>query len=281
MELFLQILLAVLAVGAVGGFFGLVLAIASKVFETEKDEYFDPIMAVLPGANCGGCGFAGCANFAEAVIKGNAEVNGCPVGGEATSEKIAHILGVETKKNTRLSAFVKCSGGNNARKKFVYEGISDCHAAMRVSNGPTECVYGCLGLGSCVSACKFGAISIRNGVALIDHDLCTGCQACVETCPKHIIHAVPYFSDVNVACSSKDKGGQLRQICNIGCLGCRICEKTCQYDAIHVGDNLAEIDYEKCTGCGECAAKCPRKLISDAKLDRSPMVSGEGEKTSA
>ncbi|MDL2288409.1 RnfABCDGE type electron transport complex subunit B [Oscillospiraceae bacterium OttesenSCG-928-F05] len=279
MAIFLDILYAFLVLGILGAVFGLVLAVASKVFAVEKNELLDPVMEALPGANCGGCGFAGCATFAQAVIDGKAEVNGCPVGGEDAAAKIAALLGVETQKNTRLSAFVRCSGGVNAKKKFTYVGIEDCHAAMRISGGPTECVYGCLGLGSCVKSCPFGAISIKNGVAVVDHDMCTGCLRCVKTCPKNIILPVPYYSDVNVACSSKDKGAALRTVCNIGCLGCRICEKTCQYDAIHVQDNLAVIDYDKCVGCGDCAVKCPRKLIIDAKLDRTPAVEYDGDQT--
>lgn len=273
MNTFMALLYAVLVLGLLGAVFGLVLAIASKLFEVKKNPLLEPISNVLPGANCGGCGYAGCAAFAQAVIDGKAEPNGCVVGGESCAEKIAEILGVEVKKNTRLAAFVNCSGGNNAKKKFQYIGISDCHAAMRISGGPTECAYGCIGLGSCVNACPFGAISLVNGVAFVDHERCTGCLVCVNTCPKHIIHPVPYYADVNVACSSHEKGAALRKICNIGCIGCKICEKTCQYDAIHVVDNLASIDYEKCTGCGECALKCPRHLIVDSKLDRSPVVS--------
>ncbi len=272
MDIYISILNAVLVLGALGLVLGIVLAIASKVFEVKQDPLLAPVLEALPGANCGGCGFAGCNAFARAIINGDAEADGCPVGGEATATAIADILGISLKKNTRLSAFVNCSGGINAKKKFNYIGIDDCHAAMRISGGPTECEFGCIGLGSCVRSCKFDALHMVNGVAKVDHDLCTGCLVCVETCPKEIIHPVPYFADVNVACSSHEKGAALRKICNIGCIGCKICEKTCRYDAIHVTDNLAAIDYDKCTGCGECAVKCPRHLIVDAKLDRSPMV---------
>lgn len=272
MEILFGILSAVLVLGALGLVFGIILALASKAFEVKRDPLFEPVIAALPGANCGGCGFAGCTAFAQGILSGDADPTGCPVGGETTAKALAEILGVELTKNTRLSAFVNCSGGANAKKKFNYIGIEDCHAAMRISGGPTECEYGCIGLGSCVRSCKFGALSMVNGVAKVDHDLCTGCLVCVDTCPKEIIHPVPYFADVNVACSSHEKGAALRKICNIGCIGCKICERTCQYDAIHVIDNLAIIDYAKCTGCGECALKCPRHLIVDAKLDRSPMV---------
>lgn len=270
MKIFLDILYAVLVLGLLGAIFGLVLAIASKVFHVKKNPLLEPVIELLPGANCGGCGYAGCAAFAQAVIDGKVSPSACVAGGETVNQTISSLLGIEAKKNTRLAAFVNCSGGDHARKKFKYIGIPDCHAAMRISGGPTECAYGCIGLGSCVKACPFGAISVVNGVAIVNHEKCTGCLKCVDTCPKKIIHPVPYYADVNVACSSHEKGAVLRKVCNIGCIGCKICEKTCQYDAIHVNDNLAEIDYAKCTGCGECALKCPRHLISDSKLDRTP-----------
>lgn len=275
METLLNILYALLVLGLLGALFGLLLAVASKVFEVKRNPLLEPINAVLPGANCGGCGFAGCSAFAEAVIDGSAPPDGCVAGGEDCARAIAEILGVELSKNTRLAALVNCRGGNNAAKRYSYIGIDDCHAAMQLAGGPTVCQYGCLGLGSCVKACPFDAIHIENGVAVVNHELCTGCLKCVDTCPKNVIHPVPYYADVNVACSSHEKGGSLRKICNIGCIGCRICERTCQYDAIHVVDNLAVIDYDKCTGCGECAIKCPRKLIVDSKLDRTPVVNGK------
>ncbi|MGI6039815.1 MAG: RnfABCDGE type electron transport complex subunit B [Eubacteriales bacterium] len=272
MDSLFAILNAVLVLGLLGALFGLVLAAASKIFEVKKNPLFEPIIEVLPGANCGACGYASCSALAEALLEGSASTNACVVGGEESSKAIAEILGVELEKNTRLAAFVNCSGGNNAAKRYNYIGISDCHAAMRLADGPIVCRFGCLGLGSCVKACPFGAIHLENGVAKVDHEICTGCLICVDTCPKHVIHPVPYYADVNVACSSHEKGGALRKICNIGCIGCKICERTCQYDAIHVIDNLAVIDYEKCTGCGECALKCPRKLIVDSNLDRTPRV---------
>lgn len=275
----MEILLAILALGLLGLLFGAILAVASKVFEVERNELLEPVLESLPGANCGACGFAGCSACAQAIIDGQASPNVCPVGGEESTEKIASLLGLEMSKNTRLSAFVNCSGGVNAIKKYQYLGITDCHAAMRIAGGPTECAFGCIGLGSCVSSCPFGALSIKNGVAVVAHDKCTGCLKCVSTCPKNVIHPVPYFADINVACSSHDRGGTLRKMCNIGCLGCKICEKTCKYDAIHVDDNLAVIDYEKCTGCGECAMKCPRNLISDANLDRTPVAVPAGALT--
>ncbi|MDR1693493.1 MAG: RnfABCDGE type electron transport complex subunit B [Oscillospiraceae bacterium] len=259
---------AVLALGGMGIVLGFLLAAAAKLFYVKVDHRIGEIEEALPGANCGGCGYAGCSAFAAALAGGDAEPNGCPAGGSAVAERLSSILGVETVKNTRLTALVRCSGGARARNRFQYEGIGDCHAAMRIAGGYKECPYGCIGLGSCVKSCPFSAISVVDGVAVVDHERCTGCQTCVSSCPKNIIVPVPYYADVNVACSSRDRGASLRRICDIGCLGCRICEKTCIHNAIHIEDNLAAIDFEKCTGCGDCAEKCPRKLIVDAKLDR-------------
>lgn len=271
----MNLLYAVLVLGTAGALFGLLLAVAARVFAVKKDERVDQILEALPGANCGGCGFAGCAAYADALVKGEAQVGACAACTAENQEKIAGIMGVELKQNIRLTALVRCSGGTRAAKRYEYLGIRDCAAAAKLSGGPNECAYGCLGMGSCVQACPFGAISINEyGVAQVDHEKCTGCLACAKACPRGIITAVPYYADVTVLCSSKDKGGALRKICQIGCLGCRLCEKACEHDAIHVEDNLARIDYTKCTGCGKCAEKCPRNLIKDAKLGEKMEAAG-------
>ncbi len=258
---------AVLTLGGLGVGFGLLLAVASRVFAVETDERLEALISALPGANCGGCGYAGCSTFAAMVLEGKAPVGGCPVGGSDVTENVARISGRRVTKNKRMTALVRCSGGERALRKFAYEGLSDCVAAMKVGgDGPMACSYGCIGLGTCVNTCPFGAISLRDGVARVDFEKCTGCMRCVPACPKHIIVPVPYEADIVVACASRDRGPVLRKYCEIGCLGCKICEKTCEYDAIKVADSLATIDYDKCTSCGECAEKCPRKLIVDAKL---------------
>ena len=178
-------------------------------------------------------------------------------------------MGVEPQIVERKVALVKCRGGDLMLRKADYEGIQDCAAAMKVAgDGPTFCSYGCLGFGNCVAQCKFDAIHIVNGAARVDPEKCVGCMMCAATCPRHIIVPVPVHQDVVVACSSHERGATLRKYCQIGCLGCHICEKACQHDAIHVTDNLAAIDYDKCVSCSACAEKCPRHLISDANLRR-------------
>lgn len=274
MEL-INVLYAVLALGGMGLLFGVLLAVASKAFYVKTDERVEQIHEALPGANCGGCGFSGCSAFATNVVSGNAQINGCPVSNEEIVKKIAAIMGVEADSKEKTVAKVMCSGCDGiAKKKFEYNGIDDCVAAVRLGGGDRECQYGCVGLGSCVKKCQFDAIEIIDGVAVVNPEKCTSCGMCIDICPKGIIESVPYKSTVWVACSSKDKGPVVRQVCNIGCIACRICEKVCPEDAIKVNDNCAAIDYSKCTNCGECVRKCPRKVIfmhGEYELDREAL----------
>lgn len=256
----MEILTAVLCVGGIGIAFGILLAVASKFFAVEKDPRLDEITEALPGANCGGCGYAGCANMAAAILEGSAPVSGCPVGGETVSAKIAEIMGVGVTETERTTAVVLCSG-NCGEDRFNYEGITDCLAAANLAGGSKNCRYACMGLGTCVSLCPFGAISVENGVANVDEDKCKSCGKCVAACPKHIIKIVPYGRKVEVKCSSKDKGIVTKNSCETGCIGCKMCERNCEAEAVKVVDNCAVIDYSKCTGCGTCADKCIRKTI--------------------
>ena len=258
-----NILYAIIVLGVLGGVFGIVLAVASKVFAVDKDERLELIEASLPGANCGGCGYAGCSAYAQAIVENGAPTNACSAGGDSVAKKIANIMGVEQQNSEKKVALVRCSGGCNANKKFEnYQGLHDCVAASKILGGNTQCSYACLGFGTCLSACKFEAISIINGVAIVNPEKCTGCMACSKVCPRNIIAPKPYGNNVYVPCHSIDKGADTRKYCTVGCIGCKICEKTCQFDAIHVENNLASIDYSKCTECGACIEKCPRKIIS-------------------
>ncbi len=262
----INVLYAVLVLGVMGGVFGLLLAVASRIFAVEKDERLEPVTQALPGANCGGCGYSGCAAYAQAILDGTAPLGLCASGGKESADQIAAILGMETVEVDRKVALVKCRGIHVA-KKGEYAGIQDCAAAIRLlGNGPNECAYSCLGFGNCVKACSYGALHIVDGVARVDHEKCVGCMVCAKACPRGIIAEVPYTQDIVVACSSKEKGAVLRKYCDIGCLGCKLCEKACEHDAIHVVDNLAVIDYSKCVSCSACAEKCPRNLIADANL---------------
>jgi electron transport complex protein RnfB len=258
-----NIYIPVLILGGLGAVFGVGLSFASKKFAVKVDERIELVRNTLPGANCAACGFSGCDAFAEAVVAGNAQADGCPVGGAATAANIAEIMGVDVVEKAPETARVICRGDcSNSVRKYEYSGISDCAAATVIYGGPLACSYGCVGLGTCKNVCPFDAIVIENGVARIIEEKCTSCGKCVAACPKNIIRLVPRTSHVTVACSSTDKGAVVRKNCKVGCIGCRRCAKVCPVDAISFKDGtLAEIDPEKCTNCGKCIEECPTGSI--------------------
>ena len=270
----MEILIGIGVLGGLGLLFGLILSIASKVFYVETDPRLEPLTEALPGANCGGCGYSGCAAYAQAVLEGKAPVGKCASGGDESAEKMAEIMGVKAEKVTRRVALVRCSGfkgvdeegkATGAKMKGNYEGLHDCLAATKVAGrGPLICKFGCLGFGNCTKACKYDAIRVVNGVAKVDQEKCVGCMQCAAQCPRKLIVPVEYGKHVVVACASLAKGPVTIRGCTAGCAGCGLCVKICPHDAIHVEHNLASIDYEKCTSCGLCTTVCPKKLIADS-----------------
>ena len=261
---FQMILIATVVVAAVGLIIGVLLGIAGQKFYVEVDEKEEKVRAALPGNNCGGCGYAGCDGLAAAIVKGEAEISGCPVGGAAVAAKVGEIMGVDASGVEKKVAFVKCAGNcEKAGKDYNYSGINDCRmATVLPGGGDKSCIYGCLGYGSCVSVCEFGALSIKDGIAVVDKEKCVSCGKCVKACPKNLIELVPYDADCKVRCASKDKGKDVRAVCTAGCIACGMCERNCPQRAVNVVDNVAVIDYEKCTRCGLCATKCPTKVIT-------------------
>ena len=257
------ILIAAAIVGGTGLFIGVFLGVSGKKFAVEVDEREEAILAELPGNNCGGCGYAGCSGLAAAIVKGEAEVGGCPVGGAPVAETIGAIMGQSAGSQERKVAFVKCAGTcENASNVYEYYGIKDCTMANLMQDGGQKgCSYGCLGYGSCVKACSFDAIHIVNGIAVVDKEKCKACGKCVAECPKKLIELIPYEQKQAVACNSKDKGKAVMDACKVGCIGCRKCVKECPQEAITVVDNVAHIDPEKCINCGKCKETCPRKII--------------------
>ena len=277
----MDIVIAFAILGGLGLGFGLVLAAASKVFYVETDPRLDQLNECLPGANCGGCGYAGCSGYAEAVLNGEAAIGKCASGGNECAQAMAAIMGIKAETVTRKVAMVRCSGekvydkdGNltkGAKVKANYEGFKDCLSASKVGgSGPLSCKFGCLGYGSCTKACKYGAIKVVNGVAQVDEDLCVGCMACAQACPRNLIVAVEPDRNVVIACNSMAKGAVTTRSCTVGCIGCGLCKKICPHEAITVENNLARIDYSKCDNCGLCATVCPKKLIKDSNVENLP-----------
>lgn len=257
------VVIATLVVTATGCLIGFFLVFAGKKFEVKVDEKEAAVLEALPGNNCGGCGYAGCAALAKAIANGEAPVNQCPVGGAPVGNIIAGIMGVEAGESIRKVAYVHCAGTcDKAKDRYEYSGTQDCNALKLLpGGGPKSCNYGCLGRGSCVDACEFDAIHIVDGIAKVNKENCKACSKCINVCPQHIIDLQPYDSAYDVTCSSKDKGKDVMTVCDIGCIACHICEKNCPHDAVHVIDNIAVIDQDKCVGCGICADKCPKKVI--------------------
>ena len=258
MEYILPILLFV-ALGLVAG---ILLSIFSKVFAVKQDQRVYDIKDSLPNANCGACGYSGCEAYANAIVKDGAKTNLCIPGGDKVSRKISEIMGTSFEDVAERKATVRCNGKCGAVKdKYIYTGAMSCAASNMLYNGKKECTAGCLGLGDCIKACKFEAIDIIEGVAVINREKCTGCGMCKEACPNDLIGVFDEDKTVEVICSSHFNAKETIRICENGCIGCRKCEKVCPHDAVHVVNNHAIIDHDKCTSCGECVEVCPRKCI--------------------
>lgn len=257
------IITAVLIMAILGLCLSLFLGIAAKVFYVEVDPRIEEIADILPGANCGGCGYAGCSDYAEAIVTKNEEPNKCVAGGANVIEAICSILGVSASLEERKIVRILCRGDNiNAKRLFEYVGAKDCYAAIISTGGNKACEFGCIGLGSCVEACPFGALSMgENGIPVVNEDLCTGCGCCVNVCPRNIPKLFPASQKVAVLCSSQNTGKAVKSVCKVGCIGCGLCVKKCPEKAITMVNSLPVIDNEKCTGCLECVNNCPTKAM--------------------
>ena len=258
---------------------------ASKVFAVETDPRVEKIVAVLPGANCGGCGYVGCGEYAEAVARGEATVDLCAPGGAACVQAIATIMGVEAESTAPMRVVVHCGATCEQRRdRSVYLGEPSCAAANLVA-GVQACVYGCLGFGDCADACPFDALEIVNGLATVDYEKCTGCGACVDACPRGILSVVSFTADRMpvVACSNRDFGNDVRRACDVGCIGCRVCTR--ESDLLRMDGDLAFIDYKPDTAAeadfAAAAKRCPMNCLTTVgrpqfpespavKLDRIP-----------
>lgn len=262
------ILVAVICLGVIALVSATVLYVASKKFAVYEDPRIAQVAAVLPQANCGGCGYPGCNGFAEACVKaGSLEGKLCPVGGQAAMSAVANILGLETTVVEPMIAVVRCSGSCNNRPHInYYDGAKSCVIEASLYGGETGCSFGCLGEGDCAAACQFGGIRMNpeTGLPEVDENLCTACGSCVKACPKHIIELRPkgkLSRRVYVQCVNKDKGAVARKACSTACIGCGKCVKVCPFEAITLTDNLAYIDYSKCRSCRKCEEVCPQGVI--------------------
>ena len=262
MDTVLKILFAVAALGGIGVLFGFVLGFAGKKFAVKVDERVQAVRAAVAGANCGACGYAGCDAFAEAVVRGEASLSGCTPGGQKSAEAVAAIMGVSAADMEPVVARVRCQGTcERVVPRYDYAGVPSCRAAGSLAGGPSVCEFGCVGLGDCVNRCPFGAIQMKDGVAVVDEGVCTGCGMCVSACPRNIIVMYPKDQTVVVLCRNKAIGRIAVLQCKTACVGCKRCEKQCPSDSIHVIDGVAEIDETTCTRCGACIPVCPMHCI--------------------
>lgn len=265
------ILIAVIVLGGIALVSAVILYVCSKKFAVHEDPRLGQVTELLPGANCGGCGFAGCSGMAAALVKGAdaGSIAGlfCPVGGAGTMSRVADLLGMSVVNTEPKVAVVRCNGTCEMRPRIAeYNGLRTCSAMHSCGAGETACGYGCLGCGDCVRACTFGAIKMNaeTGLPEVNDDLCTACGACVKACPRNIIELRkkgPKNRRIYVRCVNKDKGPTAMKACKAACIGCGKCEKECKFEAITIADNLSYINADKCRMCRKCVEVCPTHAI--------------------
>ncbi len=259
---FLGVILPALILFGIAVLFAVLIVYLGKKLEVKQDERIALIEKELTGANCGACGYPGCAGFAKALAEGKAKPSDCASTPPENRRRIAAILGTKDEGGEPTMAVVCCNGGESCKNKYDYQGYFDCKSAEILAGGQKFCNVGCIGAGSCTIACPTHCIKINDeGFAEVDRERCTSCGVCIQTCPKKLFLRVPRSAKVYVACSNECRGKEVKDICSAGCLGCTLCAKSCPSGAIAMVNNLPRIDYSKCTGCGICASKCPTKCI--------------------
>ena len=252
-------LLAIISIAVICLVLGGIIGFIAKIFAVDIDSRIEATEELLPGANCGGCGYAGCTDFAKACVAGNATPDQCPVCSGSNVSKISDLLGLSAGTTEKEVAVVLCGGDNSDAKKSVkYNGVKDCKSASLVAGGDKGCDAGCLGFATCARACPFDAIEMKNGLAIIHPDLCVGCGKCVATCPRAIIKMVPAKTEVHVFCSSKEKGAAKKKVCSVSCIGCRKCVKVAEEGQMEIDGFLVSVNYKNAPSKDIIeAAKCP------------------------
>lgn len=259
-----DILFASVLIGVIGLISGILLAISSIVMSVKSNKKQEAIRSMLPGANCGACGYTGCDGYAEALaLQKEKNIALCKPGGQATVDQLSRYLNLETMQAEKTTAMVLCRGNcQQTAKKADYQGVKSCHMAKQVANGDGQCGYGCLGYGDCVSACNYEALHLIDGIAFVDANKCTSCMQCIQNCPQHIIQLIPYEKAVSVVfCSNEDRAPVANKVCQSSCIACGLCVKNCPEHCITIENNHAKIDYQKCTNCTACQKVCPHHCI--------------------
>ncbi|MDO5110986.1 MAG: RnfABCDGE type electron transport complex subunit B [Clostridia bacterium] len=255
----LPVFLAFGVIGALGTLCGVMLTAADKKFAVQSDERWQQVRQALGGANCGACGYSGCNAYAEAIVAGKARIYACP---SANTEAIAAAMGMQLESPIPMKAYVRCQGNRgNTKERYIYDGYQSCVTAATMAGGPKMCCYACLGLGDCEKVCPFGAISIQNGVAVVDEFRCVGCGNCARYCPRHAIELKPAASKVYVKCNNGTLGRTTRAHCIKSCIGCGACAKKCPQQAIEIKNGHAVVDYSRCDDCLACLSVCPSWCI--------------------
>ncbi len=272
------VILAFIIALVVGVVLALIIGAAAKAFAVEPDLRKEALEELLPGANCGGCGFPGCGEFAKALLSAESSPECCPVCQPDSLKKIGEFLGVSVEGKERKVALVRCGGHNGVAISTPYNGVNDCASASLVAAGGKGCEYGCLGLASCSRACAFDAIEIRNGIAIVHPDRCIGCGHCVDVCPKNLICMVPASVDVHVYCNSPEKGVTKMKLCKASCIGCKKCVKASDEDQMISEGFLVRTNYSTPPNTDLIAATgCPTKALKLASIHALPEAPEEVE----
>jgi len=281
------ILFAIIALAGIGVLAAIILYFVAQKFRVIEDPRIDIVNDLLPGANCGGCGYAGCRNFAEKIVKSESlDSLNCPVGGNTVMKQIAVAMGLNAVETDPMVAVLRCNGSlTHAPAKVIYDGASNCAFAHNLFSGGSGCPHGCIGLGDCVVACQFDAMYIdeATGLPVIIEEECVACGACVKAFPRVIIEmrkVGPKSKRIYVDCVNREKGAVARKNCEVACIGCGKCVKICPHDAIVMDNNLAYISFEKCKLCRKCVEECPTNAIVELNFPkRKPKP--DAEKTEA